>query len=336
MFFNDIIGQPAAVNTFEQVLNSKRLSHAYIFLGPSGVGKFLFARTLAKILMCESKSSEWKQKGCTSCRACKWIDKNCHPNLKITEVEKNKQKISIEAVLDIQKELMLMPFSKTHRVFIVNEAERMSEEAFNAFLKTLEEPVKDTVIILVTSNLGSLPQTVVSRAQVIRFYPIEQSLVIKYLEQHLKIKYEQALLLSHLSDGSIGDACKLHSQNLLDQREHLIKGLLRDNSGRLAKDIIAYAKSNSADNEGLRLEIIWQLKIIGLFIRDALWLHHGLPDAKMLNKDRITETKQYQRRYNHKQVERLLGRLLRSERYIRLNANYSLVVESLFVPANVA
>ena len=246
-------------------------------------------------------------------------------------MEKGKQKISIDAVIDIEKELMLMPFSKTHRIFIINEAERMSEEAFDAFLKTLEEPVKDTIIILVTANLASLPQTVISRCQVIRFYPIEQSLVTKYLEQHLKIKYEQALLLSHLSDGSIGDACKLYKQNLLEQREHLIQGLVHDNSERLAKDIITYAKNNSDDNEGLRLEIIWQLKIVGLFVRDALWLHHGLPDNKLLNKDRIPETKQYQRRYNYKQVERLLERLLKSERYIRLNANYSLVVESLFV-----
>ncbi len=342
------------MNIFRQVLDSNRLSHAYIFLGPSGVGKFLFARTLAKILMCENKSTDWTQKGEDSppirsvltdtvskervsnnasngaqCRACKWIDKNCHPNLKITEVEKGSQKISIDAVIDIEKELMLMPFSKTHRVFIVNEAERMSEEAFNAFLKTLEEPVKNTVIILITSNLASLPRTVVSRCQVIRFYPLEQGLVTKHLEEHLKIKYEDALLLSHLSDGSIGDACRLHGHNLLAQREHLIKGLVRDNSERLSKDIIAYAKNNSDDNEGLRGEIIWQLKIIGLFVRDALWLHYGLPDNKLLNKDRISETKQYQRRYNYKQVERLLERLLKSERYIRLNANYSLVVESL-------
>jgi len=331
MFFNNIVGQPAAVNIFKQVLDSNRLSHAYIFVGPTGVGKFLFARTLAKILMCENKNADWTKKGDDSCRACKWIDKNCHPNLKITEVEKGKQKISIDAVIDIEKELMLMPFSKTHRIFIINEAERMSEEAFDAFLKTLEEPVKDTIIILVTANLASLPQTVISRCQVIRFYPIEQSLVTKYLEQHLKIKYEQALLLSHLSDGSIGDACKLYKQNLLEQREHLIQGLVHDNSERLAKDIITYAKNNSDDNEGLRLEIIWQLKIVGLFVRDALWLHHGLPDNKLLNKDRIPETKQYQRRYNYKQVERLLERLLKSERYIRLNANYSLVVESLFV-----
>ncbi|MBI5779179.1 MAG: DNA polymerase III subunit delta' [Planctomycetes bacterium] len=336
MFFNDIIGQPAAVNTFRQVLESNRLSHAYILTGPSGTGKFRFAKTLAKVLMCETKNTDWTQKGNDSCRACKWIDKNCHPNLRITEVEKGSKEIKIEAVREIEKELMLMPFSRTHRVFIVNQAERMSEEAFNAFLKTLEEPVKDTVIILVASNLASLPQTVISRCQVIRFYPIEQSLVIKYLEEHLKIKRDDALLLSHLADGSIGDACKLQAQGLLEQREHLITGLARDDSERLTKDIINYARKNSEDNEGLRLEIIWQLKIIGLFVRDALWLHHGLPDNKLLNKDRISETKQYQRRYNYKQTERLLERLLKSERYIRLNANYSLVVESLFVPAGVA
>jgi DNA polymerase-3 subunit delta' len=322
------------------------LSHAYIFAGPSGVGKFLFARTLAKVLMCENKKAvdgaaqpdeqtDWTQKGCDACRACKWIDKNCHPNLKITEVEKGSQKIGIEAVIDIEKELMLMPFSRTRRVFITNEAERMSEEAFNAFLKTLEEPVKDTVIILVTSNPALLPQTIVSRCQLIRFYAIEHSLAAKYLEQRLKIKHEDALFLSHLADGSIGNACKLQEQSLMPQRKELIKTLLRQDSDRLSKDIIAYARKNSDDNEGLRREIIWQLKIIGLFIRDALWLNYAIPDNQLINKDVIPEAKQYQKRLNSRQMERLMDRLLKSERYIRLNANYTLVVESLFATVNI-
>ncbi|MEW6027486.1 MAG: DNA polymerase III subunit delta' [Planctomycetota bacterium] len=324
MFFDEIIGQPSAVNIFEQVLASSRLSHAYIFSGPAGTGKLLFAKTLAKILMCEDKS------GCNVCRSCKWVEKNCHPNLRITSVEKGSKEIKIQAVREIEQELMLTPFSKTHRVFIVNEAERMSEEAFNAFLKTLEEPVKDTVIILVTSNIAVLPRTVVSRCQVIRFHPIEQTLVTRYLEQWLKIKPEDALLLSHLSDGSIGDACKLYEDGLLAQRERLIKGLAGEEPGRLARDIANYAKSHSEDKEDERREIIWQLKIIGLFIRDALWLAQGLPDNKLLNKDRIPEVKQYQRRYNNR-LERLMERLLKSERYIRLNANTSLVVESLLI-----
>lgn len=335
MFFDEIIGQPLAAKIFRHILESKRLSHAYIFAGPAGVGKFLFAKTLAKILMCENNGPDWAQKGCDTCRPCKWVNKNCHPNLKITELEKGSQKIGIDAVIDIEKELILMPFLRTYRVFIINEADRMSEEAFNAFLKTLEEPVKDTVIILVAAAPALLPQTIISRCQTIKFQTIPQPLAAQYLGTRLKINNEDALFLSHLANGSIGDACNLHKQGMMPHRKELIKKLLHQDSERLSKDIIAYAKKNSADNEGIRREIIWQLKIIGFFIRDALCLHYSIPDRQLINKDIIPATKQYQKRYPHKQIERLLDRILKSERYIRLNANYNLVVESLFIPVNI-
>jgi len=340
MFFDDIIGQQSAVNIFKQVLESNRLSHAYIFTGPSGVGKFLFARTMAKVLMCENnEEGKWFTKGCSKCRACKLVDKNSHPNLRIIEVEKGKQEINIEAVREIEKELILMPFYRSYRVFIINEAERMSEESANAFLKTLEEPVKNTVIILVTSNLTALLPTILSRCQIIRFYPLQQEQMKEYLIKHMKIDSGQASFLTHLCRGSIGDAVGLHSQNMFSQRDSLINGLIEKNrsshlggaGGNMPDRIIKYAKYNAQDNEGIRQEIIRQLKIIGFFVRDVLWLHYGLVDSKLFNRDKITEVKKYQKSYDCQQVEKLIDKLLESERYLRYNANINLVMDNLFL-----
>jgi len=352
MFFNDIIGQQSAVDTFRQILESNRLSHAYIFAGPSGVGKFLFARTLAKILMCEDG------KGCSRCRACMLVDKNSHPNLRIIEVEEGKQEIDIETVREIGRELRLMPFYRSYRVFIINEAERMNEEASNAFLKTLEEPVRNTVIILVTSNVTALLPTIFSRCQIIRFYPLEQEQMKEYLIKHLKINSSQASFLTHLCRGSIGDAVRLHSQNMLSHRDSLINGLTGKDRGNpplpvrepacraaaqarrtqtgagqagMTNRVINYAKSNARDNEGIRQEIVWQLKTIGFFLRDVLWLHYGLGEGKLLNRDKIAEVKKYQKAYDYKQVEKLIDKLLESERYLRYNANINLVVDNLFI-----
>lgn len=348
MFFDDIIGQEPAVNTFRQILESNRLSHAYIFAGPSGVGKFLFARTLAKIMLCENTEGDWSNRGCSTsptparqrsgggsvwreCRFCQLADKNCHPNLRIIELGKGKQEISIETVRDIEKELMFIPFYKSYRVFIINDAELMSEEAANAFLKTLEEPVKNTIIILVTSNLLSLLPTILSRCQIIRFYPLQQEQMKEYLIKHLKIDSDQASFLTEICRGSIGDAVRLHSQHMLSQRDSLITGLIEQDRGNMTNRVINYAKSNAEDNEGIRQEIIWQLKIIGFFLRDALWLYYGLADSRLLNKDKITEVKKYQKSYDSKQVEKLIDKLLESERYLRYNANINLVVDNLFL-----
>lgn len=331
MFFDDVIGQQSAINKFKEILESNRLSHAYIFAGPEGVGKFLFARTLAKVLMCENDKDGWLNKGCSACRSCRLIDKNSHPNFRIIAVETGKKEIAIDTVREIERELMLMPFYRTFRVFIVNNAERLNEEAANAFLKTLEEPVKDTIIILVTSSPASLPETVLSRCQIIRFYPLQQKEMNEYLTKHLKIDSEQISFLTSLCDGSIGDAVKLYSGNLLSQRDWLIAQLTGKDYSNIGNKIVSYAKSNAEDNEGIRQGIIWQLKIIGLFIRDALLLHYGLSDTKLLNKDKTKAVKQYQKSYDYKRTEKLIGKLLEAERYLKFNANMNLVTENLFV-----
>jgi DNA polymerase III subunit delta' len=332
MFFDDIIGQESAVNIFTQILASNRLSHAYIFAGPSGVGKFLFARTLAKILICENgEKDKWVVKGCSKCRACKLADKNSNPNLRIVEVEKGNQEINIEAVRDIEKELMLMPFYKSYRIFIINDAERMSEESANAFLKTLEEPVKNTVIIMVVSKLAALLPTILSRCQIIRFYPIQLEPMKEYLMKHLKIGSKQASFLTNLCYGSIGDAIRLHSRDMLSQRDLLIDGLMERDRNRLTNRVVDYARSNARDNEGIRQEIIWQLKIIGFFVRDVLWITYGLADSKLFNSDKISEVKKYQKAHDITQVEKLIYKLLESERYLRYNANINLVVDNLFI-----
>ena len=331
MYFDNIIGQDLVIKVFSNILDAERLSHAYIFSGPAGIGKFLFARTLAKVLLCQNdKPGNWIKKGCDKCSSCKSIEKNSQPNLKIVEVDKGKQEISISAVRQIQEELGMMPFYKSHRVFIINEAENLSEEASNALLKTLEEPVPNTILILVTSNLASLIPTVQSRCQVIRFLPIRHELLRDYLMKNLKIKKEQADFLAHFSSGSIGDAIKLFSQGLLERREDLISDIVADKADT-GNNIVKYAKANSDDSEGTRLEVRWQLKIIGIFINDVLTLSYGQNEDALLNQDKISEIRKYQKCHSIEDIERFIKKLLESERYINYNVNVNIVMDNLFV-----
>jgi DNA polymerase-3 subunit delta' len=332
MFFDRIIGQEVAINSFKQILGANRLSHGYIFAGPSGVGKFLFARTLAKILLCEKDTNDWLLKGCDECRSCRLIDKNSHPSLRIIEVEMGKKEISIATVREIEKELMFASFYKSYRVFIFDGAEQMSDEASHCFLKTLEEPARNTIIILITSHLSSLLPTILSRCQIIKFYPLRRDKIKKYLVENgdMKVSTTEANFLTYLCEGSIGDAFRLHSHNFLTQREWLIKRVITRNFDGLTSGIIAFARENSEDNETIRQEIIWQLKIIGLFIRDILWLYYGVSSDKLLNQDKIKETKLCQKGYDYNQIENLIIKLLQAEEHIMLNANMNLAVDNIF------
>jgi DNA polymerase-3 subunit delta' len=267
--FDDIIGQGPAVGIFRNALESKRLGHTYLFAGPEGVGKLHFAIALARLLMCD------RHTGCGQCRACRWIDQQAHPNFRIIDVPEGKQSIPIDAVRQVEQEMALKPFVPGYRIFVFNNADRMEEEAGNALLKSLEEPTRDCIMILITAHPESILPTVISRCQIVRFYPIRQEILEPFFVSRLKISQADARLLAYLSDGSIGYGIRIHSGSLLKQREWLIDNLHLASSFReTAEGVLGYAKSGKVSRETERERIIQQFKAIGLFLRDVLLAHH--------------------------------------------------------------
>lgn len=326
--FDGVIGQEPAVGIFRKAIESKRVAHTYLFTGPEGVGKLHFAVALARLLMCD------KNTGCGQCRACRWIDQQTHPNLRVIDVPEGKQSIPIDIVREVEEEMALKPFMPGYRIFIFNNADRMEEEAGNALLKSLEEPTKNCIIILITAHPESILPTVVSRCQVIRFYAIPQDRLEKFFMDRLKINQVNARLLAYLSDGSIGNGIRLHSGSLLEQRKWLIDNLHSASSFReTAESVLGYAKSDKASRETERERIIQQFKAIGLFLRDVL-LSHYINDAPIINYDKITDIKQWHKRTKPESVRLAIEELLAAEQYIRLNINLTLVTEYVFLNIN--
>src|SRR5262249_2270259 len=148
---------------------SGRLAHAYVFVGPTGSGRMTTARAFAQALLCETG------KACGTCRAGELVGRGQHPDLHVvgpTPPEgnpKGARPIRIGAVRELERQASLRPVLAGRRVFILDEAERMTEDAPQAFLKFLEEPPPDTVVILVLSGVRAVPATVISRCQIVRF-----------------------------------------------------------------------------------------------------------------------------------------------------------------------
>jgi len=161
--------QPRAVALLRRALASGRLAHAYVFVGPTGSGRMTTARAFAQALLCETG------KACGQCRACNLVGRGQHPDLHVivpTPPESNPKgarTIRIGAVRELERQASLRPVLAGRRVFILDEAERMTEDAPQAFLKFLEEPPPDTVVILVLSGVRAVPATVISRCQIVRF-----------------------------------------------------------------------------------------------------------------------------------------------------------------------
>lgn len=251
--FKQVIGQKIPKEILRKTLENEKLSSAYLFYGPEGLGKWALALEMAKALNCEDKDSV----PCQDCSNCLKISKLSHPdviwvfpipstkreeeNLRqkylakfreekikepytIVEFEKNSL-ISKERMNELKTEVTRRPFEAQRKVLIINQADKMMTDSFNSFLKVLEEPPAYVHFILTTSQLERLLPTVLSRCQKIRFTPIKSDLIAEELGKRLNLKEEKALTYAELSDGSLGYALSLASGKWDNLRELSLKYL---------------------------------------------------------------------------------------------------------------
>lgn len=177
MTFASIRGQHTATDILTRALASNRVSQAYLFAGPNGVGKYLTARALAMALNCHDSSGN----GCGECPSCRKILKNIHPDVTTVNIPEKKKSIPIDMIRELENKLSTRPHEGKAKVAIIDPADRMTEPAANALLKTLEEPPPWAFIVLVTARASSLLPTIRSRCQRVGFRPLDRQLVEELL-----------------------------------------------------------------------------------------------------------------------------------------------------------
>ena len=200
--FRDIIGHEEIIEHMRAALKSKKISHAYIFEGPNGSGKNLLAKTYAKALQCEAGYGD----SCGMCPSCIRMDSGNQPDVKWIIHEKPAS-IGVEDVrTQVNNDIQIKPYSSKYKIYIIDEAEKMTVQAQNALLKTIEEPPEYAVIMLLTSNADSLLPTIQSRCVRLDLKVVDDSLVKKYLMERLHVPDYQAEIDASFAQGSIGRA----------------------------------------------------------------------------------------------------------------------------------
>ena len=218
--FDGLIGQNSVTQTLTLALNQNRLSHAYLFSGLRGSGKTSTARIFAKALICEKGVSSTP---CEECENCKMANENRH--IDIIEMDAASSR-KIDDIRELIEHTKYKPNSARFKIFIIDEVHMLTKEAFNALLKTLEEPPEYVKFILATTDPLKLPPTILSRTQHFRFKQINQKDVINHLSHILNlenIKYENSALemLSRAGNGSLRDTLTLLDQAIIYSKEDI-------------------------------------------------------------------------------------------------------------------
>jgi len=351
MSFKDILDQDIAKKILQGAIKEKRIAHAYLFTGPAGVGKWFTAIELSKAVNCLNHRDD----SCDECSPCKKISHLTHPDLtlifplppvsssrkgkkeKEDEEQKNRNKfieeklanpykivryekpgsISIEEVRNAQRSLLYTPVEGKVKVLIVQDPEKMSIGAENGFLKTLEEPPKNSLLIFLSSEPEKLLPTIVSRCQRVRFKRISEELIAKRLEKEFDLSEKKALHYARLSEGSLGLSLSLAEG---ENEEVRLKGVefLQIINGRDRFELVSFVNQLLQDYE--RESVLEFLASLLSLLRDIYMTIEVKKDEKFLNPDLKAEIGKLADNFKSSDqvqeaidsVERIRGDLLRN------------------------
>lgn len=319
--FGTIEGHERPVRILQRALVNNTLAHAYLFSGEAGIGKKMTALALAAAVNCGNAGPEG---GCGVCPACRKVSTLGHPDVHLLLPDGDE--IKIDQIRQVQADLALKPFEGAKKVLIVDGAENMNQASSNAFLKTLEEPPGDALIILITALPQGLLATIRSRCQEIRFLPLPRHTLASALMRKRGLSEEDAWFLAALAQGSMGRGLEMDGEREKADREE-VTDLWFGLASMGPSELLAQAEAFSKDRE--RLDRLVELGVERL--RDAL-VFRETGDEKLLVHGRDKDLhRQWGGRFSLQRILADLELFFTSRNLLDRRVSAQLVAENLFL-----
>ena len=321
--FKDIVGHEQIIEHLKTAIEMGKVSHAYILNGPDLSGKMMIAEAFARALLCEKQDPD----GCGECKSCRQSDDRNNPDIIYVKHDKPNT-ISVDDIrTQLNNDIVIKPYSNQYKIYIVDEAEKMNQQAQNALLKTIEEPPAYAVIMLLTTNADSFLQTIRSRCITLNLKSVKNDVIKSYLMTEKKIPDYQADVCAAFTQGVVGKAIKLASSDDFNELKESALSLIK----RL-DDIDLYEMGEAIKQiSDYKLQVQDYFDLITVWYRDVLYMKATNDVNGLIFKDEVYDIKKQASKHSYHGIEAIIEALDKAKLRINANVNFDLVIELLLM-----
>ncbi len=321
--FSEILGHEQIIEHLQNAIKLQKVSHAYILDGEEGAGKNMLARAFAQTLQCERGGTE----PCGECHSCKQAMSGNQPDI-ITVTHEKPASIGVEDIRgQLCGDIQIKPYSSPYKIYIVDEAEKMTVQAQNALLKTIEEPPAYGVIMLLTTNADAFLPTILSRCVTLKLRPVKNEIIRPYLMEKYHIPDYQAEVCTAFARGNVGKAERLaQSEQFAELKSHLLHLL------RHLRDMEVYELTEAVRSASeYKMEINDYLDLMALWFRDVLLFKATRQIDGLVFAEEINAISAQAQKSSYEGLERILKALEKAKVRLNANVNFELTMELLML-----
>ena len=321
--FTEIVGHEQIKEHMQAAIRDKKPFHAYLFQGEEGVGKEALARTFAAGLQCQSESAD---KPCKECVSCRQMESGNQPD--VIWVTREKASLGVDEIREqLCNTMDIKPFSSPYKIYLVPEAEKMTEAAQNALLKTIEEPPEYGIVILMTSNICALLPTIQSRCLTMEFRPLSTAVVESYVKEHCQVPDYQARASAAFAQGNLGKAMRYaKSEDFIERKDHIIS-LLRHVEQMDLSEMLAVIKDLGTRKDEVRDYI----DLMVLWYRDVLLFKATKDINQLLFQDEASYISREASHRSYEKIEEILQAFEKAKVRLRANVNFDITMELMLL-----
>ena len=323
MGFQDILGNDMIKEHFKKAIENNKISHAYILTGEEGTGRKSIANAFSMALLCEKGGKE----PCMVCHSCKQVLSGNHPDLIYVKHEKPNS-IGVDDIREqINDTIMIRPYSSYYKIYIVDEAEKMTVQAQNALLKTMEEPPSYAVIILITTNQEAFLPTILSRCVQLKLKPLKDFTVKSYLSEHLGIPEKEAEICAAFARGNLGKAIHLASSDEFKELYQKVMMMVKNISTMDIVSLLDHIREMKEQN----FEMEDVLDLLQLWYRDVLMYKVTKDMNLLIFKDEYKVINGMVQKVDYAGLEKILASIDTARTRLSANVNMELAMELLLL-----